>query len=93
MRNARVADLVAQKIRSLDALAKSVAKVSNMLKKDFVHLSLNKKNPKELQAALNGYIKTVSFTIHFHCSSYHKLLNLVYMVKQTKFDAHNIWNR
>ena len=41
-------DLVAQKIRSLDASAKSVEEISNMLKKDVVHLGLNKKSAKEL---------------------------------------------
>ena len=88
-----VANLVAQKIRSLDVSAKSVEEISNMLKKDFVHLGLNKKNAKELRAALDGYIKAVSFTIHFCHSSYHKLLNLVNRVKQTKLDIHSVWNR
>ena len=81
-----VVDLVAQKIRSLDASAKSVEEISNMLKKDVVHLSLNKKSAKELQAALDGYVKAVSFTIHFRCSLYYKLLNLVNRVKRTKLD-------
>ena len=55
--------------------------ISNMLKKNFVHLSLNKKNVKELVAALNGYIKAVSFTIHFCYSFYYKLLNLINRIK------------
>ena len=76
-RSACAADLVAQKIRSLDASAKSAEEISNMLKKDVVHLGLNKKSAKELRAALDGYVKAVSFTIHFRRSSYHKLLNLV----------------
>ena len=80
-RGACVADLVAQKIRSLDTSTKSVKEISNMLKKDVIYLGLNKKSAKELRAALNGYVKVVSFTIYFHHSSYHKLLNLVNRVK------------
>ena len=80
------ADLIAKKIRLLDTLAKSVEEISNMLKKDIVHLDLNKKSAKELQAALNGYVKTVSFTIHFRHFFYYKLLNLVNRVKSTKLD-------
>ncbi len=53
----------AQKIRSLDAMAKLSKEISGMLKKDFVHLSLEKKESKELRANLDGYGKTVSFTI------------------------------
>ena len=85
-RGARAADLVAQKIRSLDAPAKSAEEISNMLKKDVVHLGLNKKSAKELRAALDGYVKAVSFTLHFRRSSYHKLLNLVNRVKRTKLN-------
>ena len=92
MRNACNADLVTQKIRSLDALAKSTEEIPNMFKKDVVHLGLNKKNVKELQFALNRYIKAVSFTIYFYCSSYHKLLNLVNRVEQTKLDEYIVWN-
>ena len=91
-RSACAADLVTQKIRSLNASAKSAEEISNILKKDVIHLGLNKKNATELRATLNGYIKTVSFTIHFHRSSYHKLLNLVNKVKQTKLDKHVVWN-
>ena len=86
------ADLVAQKTRLLDASAKSVEEISNMLKKDVVHLCLNKKSAKELRVALDGYVKAVSFTIHFRCSSYHKLLNLVNRVKKTKLDKQVVWN-
>ena len=81
-----IADLVAQKIRSLDASAKSVEEISNMLKKDVVYLDLNKKNAKELRAALDGYVKTVSFIIHFRRFSYYKLLNPVNRVKRTKLN-------
>ena len=42
------ADLVTQKIRLLNASAKSTDKISNMLKKNVVHLGLNKKSAKEL---------------------------------------------
>ena len=92
-RGACAADLVAQKIRLLDASAKSAEEISNMLKKDVVHLGLNKKSAKELRAALDGYVKAVSFTIHFRRSSYHKLLNLVNRVKRTKLDKQVVWNR
>ena len=91
-RGAYAADLVAQKIRLLDASAKSAKEISNMLKKDVVHLGLNKKSAKELRAALDGYVKAVSFTIHFRRSSYHKLLNLVNRVKRTKLDKQVVWN-
>lgn len=91
-RNTSAADLVAQKIRSLNASAKSTEEISNMLKKDLVHLGLNKKNAKDLQAALDGYIKAVSFTLHFRHSLYHNLLNLVNRVKRTKLNAHSVWN-
>lgn len=80
-RGAYAVDLVAKKIRSLNASAKSTEEISNMLKKNLVYLGLNKKNTKELQAALDEYIKAVSFTIHFRCSSYHNLMNLVNRVK------------
>ena len=91
-RSACAADLVAQKIRSLDASAKSAEEISNMLKKDVVHLGLNKKSAKELRATLDGYVKAISFTIHFCRSSYHKLLNLVNRVKRTKLDKQVVWN-
>lgn len=41
-------NLVRQKIRSLDAMAKSLEKISEMLKKDFVYLYLEKKELKDL---------------------------------------------
>ena len=85
-RGACATNLVTQKIRSLDASAKSAEKIYNMLIKDVVHLSLNKKSAKKLQGTLDGYIKAVSFTIHFRCFSYHKLLNLVNRVKRMKLD-------
>lgn len=47
-RGACAADLVAQKIRLRNASAKSMEKISNMLKKDLVYLGLNKKNAKKL---------------------------------------------
>ena len=91
-RNACAADLVAQKIRSLDALTKSAEEISNMLKKDVVYLGLNKKSAKELRAALDGYVKAVSFTIQCRRSFYHKLLNLVNRVKRMKLDEQVLWN-
>ena len=64
-RKACANDLVGQKIRSLDASAKSSEEISDMLKKDFVHLGLDKKKSKELQAGLDGYIKAVSVVLLF----------------------------
>ena len=58
-------DLVGQKIRSLNALAMSSEEISDILKKDFVHLGLDKKETKELRAGLNGYIKAVSNVLPF----------------------------
>ena len=92
-RGAYAADLIAQIIRSLNALTKSAEEISNLLKKNVVDLGLNKKSANELQAALDGYIKTINFSIHFRCSSYHKLLNLVNKVKRTKLDEQVVWNR
>ena len=85
-------DLVAQKIRSLDASSKSTKEISNMLKEDVIHLYLNKKRAKELRAALDGYVKVVSFTIHFRRFVYHKLLNLVSRIKRRKLDKQVVWN-
>ena len=44
--------------------------ISDILKKNFVHLGLNKKKAKKLQAGLNRFIKAVSFTIYFYCFSF-----------------------
>ena len=91
-RGAFAVDLVAQKIRLLDVLVKSAEEISNILKKNVIHLGLNKKSAKKLRAALNGYVKVVNFTIHFYRSSYHKLLNLVNRVKKMKLDEQVVWN-
>ena len=85
-------DFVAQKIRSLDFSAMSAKEISNMLKKDVVHLGLNKKSAKELRAALDGYVKMESFTIHFRRSFHYKLLNLVNRIKRTKLNKQVVWN-
>ncbi len=68
-------NFVAQKIRSLDVMAKSSEEISRMLKKDFVHLRLEKKESKELRANLDMYIKAVNFTILFISIKFN-LLNL-----------------
>lgn len=86
MRRASTTNLVAQKIRLLNALAKSVKEIFNMLQKDLIYLGLNKKNSKKLRAAFDGYIKAISFTIYFHHFLNYKLLNLVNRVKQTKLN-------
>ena len=91
-RGACAADLVAQKIRLVNASTKSAEEICNILKKNIVHLGLNKKCAKELRAALDGYVKAVSFTIYFRRSFYHKLLNLVNRVKRTKLDEQVVWN-
>ncbi len=44
-------------------MAKSSEKISGMLKKDFVHLGLEKKESNELRANLDRSMKAVSFTI------------------------------
>ena len=58
-------NLVGQKIRSLNALAKSSEEILDMFKKDFVYLGLDKKKSKELRAGLDGYIKVVSVALAF----------------------------
>ena len=58
-------NLVGQKIRLLNALAMFLEKISDMLKKDFIYLGLDKKEIKELRAGLNGYIKAVSVVLLF----------------------------
>ena len=39
--------------------------ISDMLKKDFVYLGLDKKETKELRAGLDDYIKAVSIILPF----------------------------
>lgn len=76
MHSTCVINLVSQKIRLLNVLAKLLEKISNMFKKDFVYLGLNKKSIKKLRVSLDKYIKAINFIIYFPYSSYHKLLNL-----------------
>lgn len=45
-------------------MAKLSKKTSEILKKYFIHLSLNKKKSIEMQASLENYIKAVSFTLY-----------------------------
>ncbi len=63
MQKACANNFVAQKIRSLEAMVKLSEKISEILKKNFVHLGLKKKESKELQANLDEYIKAVTFNI------------------------------
>ena len=58
-----VNNIVAQKIRSLNAITKLSEEIFEMLKKDFIYLSLEKKESKKLRASPKGYIKAVSFII------------------------------
>ncbi len=46
-------------------MAKLSEEISKIFKKDFIYLSLEKKESKELQANLDGYKKAVSFIILF----------------------------
>ena len=57
--------LVDQKIRLLNALAMSSEEISDMLKKDFVYLGLDKKETMKLRAGLDGYIKAVIVVFFF----------------------------
>lgn len=45
----------------------SLEKILDMLKKDLIHLGLNKKETKKLQTGHNKFIKVGSFTIYFYC--------------------------
>ena len=81
MRNTCAADFVTQIIWSLNNSAKTLEKISTILKIDFIYLGLNKKSIKELRAGHNKYIKTVSFTKYFYCFSDYKLPNLVNKIK------------
>ncbi len=56
-------------------MAKSSEEISGMLRKDFFHLGLEKKESKKLQANLDGYIKAINFTIIFVRTKF-SLLNL-----------------
>ena len=58
-------DLVGQKIRLLNTWAMFLKEILDKLKKDFVHLGLDKKETKELQAGLNGYIKAGDVILPF----------------------------
>lgn len=48
----------------------SFEEILDMLKKDFIHLGLEKKETKELQVGLDEYIKAISFIIYFLYSSF-----------------------
>lgn len=61
-----VINFVLHKMRLLDVLARLLENISNMLKKDFIYLGLEKKKSKKVQASLNIYIKTVSFIIYLY---------------------------
>ncbi len=43
----------------------SSEEISDMLKKEFVHLGLDKKETKELRAGLDDYIKALSVVLPF----------------------------
>lgn len=50
-------DLISQKIRFENASAKSSTEIDELIKRDWVHLGLDKKEKKELRAGLTGYIR------------------------------------
>lgn len=50
-------DLISQKIRIENAGAKSVGKIDDLIKWDWVHLGSEKKEKRELQAGLAAYVK------------------------------------
>lgn len=52
-----------QKIGSLDIMAKLSDEIFDMIKMDFIYLSLAKKESKKLRVCLDGYIKATSFII------------------------------
>ena len=66
----------------------SLEEILDMLKKNFVHLGLDKKETKKLQAGLDGYIKAVSIILPFLILSSlaYWLLNLN-RVNRTKADT------
>ncbi len=70
-------------------MAKMSEEIFGMLKKDFVYLGLGKKEPKELQANLDGYIKAVSYIILFIRTKF-SLLNLN-RVNKTKVDKRTFY--
>lgn len=76
MYNIYIIDLIFQKIRLTDILAKLWKKFSNILKKIFIHLSLDNKRVKKLQLGLIKFINLINFTLYKSISSYYKLLNL-----------------
>lgn len=53
MHNICATSLISKKIGLLNTLIKLLKEISNMLKKDFVYLGLNKKSIKELQISLD----------------------------------------
>ena len=57
--------LFLKKIRALNMVTKSAAKISNMLQKDFIHLGLDQKKSLFLQTSLDRYIKAVSYCYFF----------------------------
>ena len=60
-RKACYIDIVQQKIRSLNAEAKTAEKILGLLKKNYVYLGLEKKNATALQDSLAGYIEVVCY--------------------------------
>lgn len=51
-------DLISQKIRLENASAKSATEIDKLIKRDWVYMGLDKKEKKDLQANLAGFIKT-----------------------------------
>ncbi len=61
MRKACCIDLIQQKIRSLNAVVKTVEEILGLIKKDYVNLGLEKNEAITLQDSLAGYIKAIRY--------------------------------
>ena len=61
MRKAYSINLIQQKIRSLNAEAKMAKEISDLIKKNYVYLRLEKKDATALQDSLAGYIKAICY--------------------------------
>ena len=62
MRKGYVVNLIQQKIRLLDVIAKDAEEISVLLMKNFSYIGLSKKKSATLRAKLNSYIKAISYS-------------------------------
>ena len=75
--------LVGEKIRLLNVLVKSSEQIFDMLKKNFIHLGLDKKEMKKFRAYFDRFIKMVSFPICFLFSSLP--IRTIYQARPARF--------